>query len=143
MPKTKSIKNPVVMDSRFDLDSRFEDAGPSESLSASSLSHSGNKTDQIEAEENNTSEYFSDEERDDLEDGMDPEELSKSSSSKIIKTLTPEALEAKRAAQEHAGVVFISRIPPGMRPTKVRHFMSQYGEVGRVYLQQEGAHEQM
>ena len=25
-----------------------------------------------------------------------------------------------------------------MQPTKVRHLMSQYGEVGRVYLQKEG-----
>jgi hypothetical protein len=25
-----------------------------------------------------------------------------------------------------------------MQPTKVRHLMSQYGEVGRIYLQKEG-----
>ncbi|OBZ77035.1 Pre-rRNA-processing protein ESF2 [Grifola frondosa] len=54
-----------------------------------------------------------------------------------VKPLTAEALEAFKAAQDRAGVVYISRIPPGMRPTKVRHLMSAYGEVGRVYLQQE------
>lgn len=58
---------------------------------------------------------------------------------KTVKPLTPEALAAFTAAQEKAGVLYISRIPPGMRPTKVRHLMSGYGEVGRVYLQQEGA----
>lgn len=52
--------------------------------------------------------------------------------------LTPDALAAFNAAQERTGIIYISRIPPGMRPTKVRHLMSAYGEVDRVYLQQEG-----
>ncbi|PVG03699.1 hypothetical protein CPB86DRAFT_779450 [Serendipita vermifera] len=51
--------------------------------------------------------------------------------------LSVEALEKYKAAQERAGVVYISRIPPGMSPNKVRHLMSAYGEVGRIYLQQE------
>ncbi|KAI9001326.1 hypothetical protein BD414DRAFT_403981 [Trametes punicea] len=58
-------------------------------------------------------------------------------SEKVVKPLTPEALAAYKAAQERAGVIYISRIPPGMQPAKVRHLMSAYGEVGRVYLQQE------
>lgn len=53
--------------------------------------------------------------------------------------VTPEGLAAFNAAQEQAGVIYISRIPPGMRPTKVRDLMSAYGDVGRLYLQQEGA----
>ncbi|KAF9526310.1 hypothetical protein CPB83DRAFT_770517 [Crepidotus variabilis] len=56
-----------------------------------------------------------------------------------LKPLTKESLAAFNAAQERAGVVYISRIPPGMQPAKVRHLMSAYGEVGRVYLQQEDA----
>ncbi|KAI0363564.1 hypothetical protein BV20DRAFT_957983 [Pilatotrama ljubarskyi] len=60
-------------------------------------------------------------------------------SEKTVKPLTPEALAAFKAAQERAGVIYISRIPPGMQPAKVRHLMSAYGEVGRVYLQQEDA----
>ncbi|EAU80561.1 hypothetical protein CC1G_09958 [Coprinopsis cinerea okayama7 len=66
--------------------------------------------------------------------GMDPEGFA---GEKVVKPLTPEALAAFKAAQERAGVIYISRIPPGMRPAKVRHLMSAYGEVGRVYLQQE------
>ncbi|KAI0332449.1 hypothetical protein GY45DRAFT_1320960 [Cubamyces sp. BRFM 1775] len=68
--------------------------------------------------------------------GMDPSGFA-GPSEKIVKPLTPEALAAFKAAQEKAGVVYISRIPPGMQPAKVRHLMSAYGEVGRVYLQQE------
>lgn len=57
---------------------------------------------------------------------------------RTVQPLSTEALAEFNAAQERAGVVYISRIPPGMRPTKVRHLMTAYGEVGRVYLQQEG-----
>jgi ESF2/ABP1 family protein len=57
---------------------------------------------------------------------------------KSLKPLTPQALAAFRVAQDRAGVIYISRIPPGMQPAKVRHLMSAFGEVGRVYLQQEG-----
>lgn len=73
----------------------------------------------------------------DLAEGMNPGGFS--GPSKVVKPLTPEALAVFKAAQERAGVIYISRIPPGMRPTKVRHLMSAYGDVGRVYLQQEGA----
>ncbi|KAF8211601.1 hypothetical protein K438DRAFT_1568562 [Mycena galopus ATCC 62051] len=69
---------------------------------------------------------------------MDPEGFS-GPTEKIVKPLTREALAAFQAAQNRAGVIYISRIPPGMRPTKVRHLMSAHGEVGRVYLQQEDA----
>lgn len=84
----------------------------------------------------------SDQEQEDVQDdvsgdGLDPDGFA-GPSGKIVKPLTPEALAAFNAAQERAGVVYISRIPPGMRPSKVRHLMSTYGEVGRVYLQQEG-----
>ena len=36
------------------------------------------------------------------------------------------------------GIVYLSRIPPFMKPLKVRHLLSQHGEVGRVFLQPEG-----
>ncbi|KAI0637939.1 hypothetical protein C8Q77DRAFT_1088527 [Trametes polyzona] len=77
-------------------------------------------------------------ERHGLGKGMDPSGFA-GPSEKIVKPLTPEALAAFKAAQDRAGVIYISRIPPGMRPAKVRHLMSAYGEVGRVYLQQEDA----
>jgi ESF2/ABP1 family protein len=70
-----------------------------------------------------------------LGDGMDADGFA---GPKFVKPLTSEALATFHAAQEKAGVIYISRIPPGMQPTKVRHLMSQYGEVGRVYLQKEG-----
>ncbi|KWU47638.1 hypothetical protein RHOSPDRAFT_3621, partial [Rhodotorula sp. JG-1b] len=33
------------------------------------------------------------------------------------------------------GLVYLSRLPPGMGPAQVRHLMSAYGEIGRIYLE--------
>ncbi|KAJ8523471.1 hypothetical protein ONZ45_g103 [Pleurotus djamor] len=73
-----------------------------------------------------------------LGEGMLPDGFA-GPSEPIVKPLTPEALAAYNAALNRTGVVYISRIPPGMRPAKVKHLMSAYGEIGRVYLQQEDA----
>ncbi|WRT66882.1 uncharacterized protein IL334_003845 [Kwoniella shivajii] len=37
------------------------------------------------------------------------------------------------------GIVYISRLPPGMTPQKVRHLMARWGEVGKVYAQRRDA----
>ncbi|KAH8930732.1 hypothetical protein BT69DRAFT_1275272 [Atractiella rhizophila] len=34
------------------------------------------------------------------------------------------------------GIVYLSRIPPHMSPSKLRHILSAYGSIGRVYLAQ-------
>ena len=49
-------------------------------------------------------------------------------------SITPEELEEFTAEQESRGIVYISRIPPFMKPDKVRHEMSQHGRVMRVFL---------
>ena len=71
-----------------------------------------------------------------LED-LDPEGFD-GPSEKVVKPLTAEDLAAFNAAVARSGVIYISRIPPGMRPAKVRDLMSVHGEIGRVYLKQEG-----
>ena len=50
-----------------------------------------------------------------------------------------ESREMKQARKGPTpGIVYLSRIPPFMKPLKVRHLLSQHGEVGRVFLQPEG-----
>lgn len=122
-----------VVDPRFTLDDSFVGAGPSKSPRSSRVEDQGGDYDsdaagvQSRGEEDDTE----NDEAHGLAEGF-------SKPSRIVKPLTPDALAAFKAAQERAGVIYISRIPPGMRPAKVRHLMSAYGEVGRVYLQQEG-----
>ena len=113
---------------------------------ADELPESGSSQVQEDGENGESSEHSGSEEEndegdgissspDDLPEGMDPEGFV---GEKVLKPLTPKALAAFQAAQNRAGVIYISRLPPGMRPTKVRHLMSAYGDIGRVYLQQEG-----
>jgi ESF2/ABP1 family protein len=51
---------------------------------------------------------------------------------------TREALKTVKKKKKSApspGVIYISRIPPGMTPQKIKHLMARWGEVGRVYAQ--------
>jgi len=37
------------------------------------------------------------------------------------------------------GIVYISRLPPGMTPQKVKYLMAQWGDVGKIYAQKKDA----
>ncbi|GAA5956487.1 hypothetical protein JCM3765_003460 [Sporobolomyces pararoseus] len=41
------------------------------------------------------------------------------------------------------GLIYLSRIPPGMGPGKVKHLLSQFGEVGRIYLARADANKEV
>jgi hypothetical protein len=116
----------MALDARFQLDERFAEGEAGPSSASVSGSDAEAEPELSEAEDDELA----------LDEDMDAEGFA--GPSKVVKPLTPEALKAFNAAQEKTGVVYISRIPPGMRPTKVRHLMGQHGEIGRVYLQQEG-----
>ncbi|KAG8780123.1 RNA-binding ATPase activator esf2 [Ceratobasidium sp. 428] len=74
---------------------------------------------------------------DDIGSLADEEDMETSVEKRPVKPLSATALAEFEQAQQQAGIIYISRIPPGMRPAKVKHLMSGYGKVGRVYLQQE------
>ena len=42
---------------------------------------------------------------------------------------------SKKKHSPNPGIVYISRLPPGMTPQKVRHLMAKWGDVGKVYAQ--------
>lgn len=48
--------------------------------------------------------------------------------------LLPRALVTGKKAKQ-PGLIYLSRLPPGMGPAQVRHLMSAYGEIGRIYLE--------
>ncbi|KAK9467376.1 hypothetical protein V1512DRAFT_261054 [Lipomyces arxii] len=52
----------------------------------------------------------------------------------VLKKLTSKELEDNRAKIEKSGVVYLSRIPPYMKPAKVRQVLLRFGEIGRVFL---------
>ncbi|TPX58296.1 hypothetical protein PhCBS80983_g03238 [Powellomyces hirtus] len=55
------------------------------------------------------------------------------------KPLTAAALLKHEQKVARTGVVYLSRIPPFMRPTKLRSLLSKYGKLGRIYLAPESA----
>ncbi|GAA5825418.1 hypothetical protein JCM3770_002128 [Rhodotorula araucariae] len=53
--------------------------------------------------------------------------------------LLPRSLTGGKNAKT-PGLVYLSRIPPGMGPGKVKHLLSAFGDVGRIYLARADAH---
>lgn len=120
------VQSPVASSSK---DSPSPRGGSNDNSELSNSEHESGDDANIDVDQDGTDD-------DDLDEGMDLAGFA-GPSSKVVKPLTPEGLAAFNAEIARTGVVYISRIPPGMRPEKVRHLMSQYGEVGRVYLQKE------
>ena len=54
------------------------------------------------------------------------------------RVLSKRALTAFDKKEKRKGIVYMSRVPPFMKPAKLRHMLSQYGEVGRIFLKPEG-----
>jgi len=84
------------------------------------------------------------EEDDEMDDGEEeeeeeePEEKPKKKSKKIVRPLSKEELREFQEANDRTGMIYLSRIPPYMKPQKVRHIFTNYGEVDRIYLAPEG-----
>ncbi len=53
--------------------------------------------------------------------------------------LSAKKLAAHQARYDKRGVVYLSRVPPFMKPAKLRHLLELHGEVLRLYLAAEGA----
>ncbi|KAL9089401.1 MAG: hypothetical protein Q9165_005722 [Trypethelium subeluteriae] len=49
-------------------------------------------------------------------------------------SLATKRLEARRDKVKRTGVVYLTRIPPFMKPATVKHLLQPYGEIGRIFL---------
>ena len=52
----------------------------------------------------------------------------------VSKSLTKKNLVASEAAIKKSGVVYLSRIPPFMKPAKLRSLLEPYGKLNRIFL---------
>lgn len=59
--------------------------------------------------------------------------------SSILKPLTPEQLAASQRAARRTGVIYLSRIPPFMKPSALRRLLSPHGQINRIFLTPEPA----
>ncbi|KAL2159490.1 hypothetical protein VTH06DRAFT_2495 [Thermothelomyces fergusii] len=55
----------------------------------------------------------------------------------VSKPLTKKNLVATEAAIKKSGVVYLSRIPPFMKPAKLRSLLEPYGKINRIFLSPE------
>ncbi|CAO1635995.1 unnamed protein product [Sympodiomycopsis kandeliae] len=116
----------AVTDSRFDTSQWSEglrdDAGPSRT--SLQIGPGSQEPDDEEVDGEEDSGASEDEDEDVNEDEDD----------RIIKGLSAKELEAFERKQRKRGIIYISRIPPGMTVPKVRHLLSGFGEVERIFL---------
>ncbi|TVY17549.1 Pre-rRNA-processing protein ESF2 [Lachnellula arida] len=52
----------------------------------------------------------------------------------VSKPLTKKNLVASEAAVKRSGLLYISRVPPFMKPTKLRSLLEPYGAINRIFL---------
>ena len=59
------------------------------------------------------------------------------------KATDPAVTEKKQNSKKERvpGLVYLSRIPPYMKPHKLKHLLSPYGRIGHIFLQPEGKFE--
>ena len=110
----------------------------------------------VEDEEDHSEEEdagdFSDEEdeTDDQQSGRGTKKTKATSSSSadelpgLSKPLTKKNLVATEKAVKKSGVVYLSRVPPFMKPQKLRSLLEPYGKINRIFLSPEDpeAHKQ-
>ncbi|KAK9477193.1 hypothetical protein V1514DRAFT_334470 [Lipomyces japonicus] len=78
----------------------------------------------------------SEDEIDDNSDGIDDEDQV-IDSNQVLKRLSTKELQSNKEKIEKSGVVYLSRIPPFMKPAKVRQVLGRFGEIDRVFLSPE------
>ncbi|KAI1487716.1 Pre-rRNA-processing protein ESF2 [Biscogniauxia mediterranea] len=55
----------------------------------------------------------------------------------VSRPLTKKNLVASEAAVRRSGVIYVSRIPPFMKPTKLRSLLEPYGKINRIFCSPE------
>ncbi|KTW32499.1 RNA-binding ATPase activator ESF2 [Pneumocystis jirovecii RU7] len=50
------------------------------------------------------------------------------------KSLIEKVLDVSKKSKKIPGIIYLSKIPPFMKPETVKHLLSQYGEIKRVFL---------
>jgi ESF2/ABP1 family protein len=73
-------------------------------------------------------------EDDDASDNDEPTSDTAPTKEKTVKPLTQKQLLKSQKAAKKTGVIYISRIPPFMKPATLKHYLTPYGTIGRVFL---------
>ncbi|ORX73888.1 hypothetical protein DL89DRAFT_6019 [Linderina pennispora] len=108
---------------------------PTAQMSKNARRQDAETKDTASKEESEDDYFIGDDAGEDNEDGEPAAEDSKKRKERL---LSEKDIEAARLAEKRSGVIYMSRVPPFMKPAKVRHLLSKYGEIGRIYLARGG-----
>ena len=138
----RTARRPAKPDPRFDMSAWEEDARGSthqapEGVPEDDAPAYDAPADDVELDE---PERLDAEDEETMDDGEETGAASAADEEHAVEkplgpVLSKEKLEKYQQKQRKRGIIYISRIPPGMTPAKVRHIFSQFGEVDRMYLQ--------
>lgn len=111
-----------------------------------------------ESDDGNGDEHRDNGDKEDKEDYKNDEELDKHPSAELsdeddkeqtlantttinkkLKKLTPKELEKEQKRIKKTGVCYLSKIPPYMKPSKLRSVLSRFGSIDRIFLKPEEA----
>ena len=93
----------------------------------------------FDEEEDENEEVEGGDDDDDDDDDLHGEEPQEKPTKKSSKTQLRKDAQQYSKNLEKRGVIYMSRIPPGMKPNKARTLFEQFGDVTRIYLQEEDA----
>ncbi|KAH0274569.1 hypothetical protein KCU91_g5188, partial [Aureobasidium melanogenum] len=88
----------------------------------------------FELDDEDADDFVPEDDEDDNDDLETATEAASSTREKTVKPLTQKQLLKAQKAAKKTGVIYISRIPPFMKPATLKHYLSPYGEIGRVFL---------
>lgn len=138
--KITNSKSRMIQD-ESDLDDFEDDEEDDEDEKVFNILKKASHIDNFKNEESEDEEDLN-EEDDDLfmnTDIIDEEtiENSKQAKNKNLKKLTPEQLAKEQKKIKKTGVCYLSKIPPYMKPAKLRSVLSRFGKIDRLFLKPE------
>lgn len=138
--KITNSKSPLIQD-ESDLDDFEDDEDDDEDGKVFNILKKASHIDNFKNEESEDEEDLN-EEDDDLfmnADIIDEETIENSKLAKNInlKKLTPEQLAKEQKKIKKTGVCYLSKIPPYMKPAKLRSVLSRFGKIDRLFLKPE------
>ncbi|XP_070533241.1 activator of basal transcription 1-like [Ptychodera flava] len=134
----------LKFDKRFSLDQEDHDDDNSDDNIEDNESDVDNDYDDSDDDKDDTNcddDDDDDEDDDDDDDDATKEEEDDENDDKIAGDTEAPNLDDEGESQEKKnltpGIIYLSKIPPFMKPKRIRMIFSQYGELGRLFLQPE------
>lgn len=134
--KNTNLKNRLIDDnSDFDFDDDEEEGNDK----VFQVLKKTNRSERFENEESDQEDDDEEENLDDNDDIIDEEDMIEKEQAKNVKLkkLTEEQLAKEQKKIKKTGVCYLSKIPPYMKPAKLRSVLSRFGKIDRLFLKPE------